>query len=318
MAIGSGAARPAPPLLALLGPTASGKSAAAMAVAERLGAEIVSVDSMLVYRGMDVGTAKPTPADLARIPHHLVDVADPSEPFSVSRYQALAREAIEGIRARGRRVLLAGGTVLYVRAVVDDLEFPVTDPQVRSALEAEAERMGAAAMYERLVSSDPVAAAKIEPGNVRRTIRALEVAHLTGRPFSSFARAWDRYDAGRLRAAGIEIQRAVLGDRIEARVAEMLERGLLDEVRSLVDRGFGGWFTSSQAIGYAEFARHLAGAWTFEEAVAGTVRRTKALARRQMAFLRKDPRIRWFPAGPAGAVALVEDIVRYLEGRPDG
>jgi tRNA dimethylallyltransferase len=318
MAIGSGGARPAPPLLALLGPTASGKSAAAMAVAERVGAEIVSVDSMLVYRGMDVGTAKPTPADLARIPHHLVDVADPSEPFSVSRYQALAREAIEGIRARDRRVLLAGGTVLYVRAVVDDLEFPVTDPQVRSALEAEAERMGAAAMYERLVSSDPVAAAKIEPGNVRRTIRALEVAHLTGRPFSSFARAWDRYDAGRLRAAGIEIQRAVLGDRIEARVAEMLERGLLDEVRSLVDRGFGGWFTSSQAIGYAEFARHLAGAWTFEEAVAGTVRRTKALARRQMAFLRKDPRIRWFPAGPAGAVALVEDIVRYLEGRPDG
>lgn len=307
-----------PPLLALLGPTASGKTAAAMAVAGRTGAEIVSVDSMLVYRGMDVGTAKPTPADLARIPHHLVDVADPSEPFSVARYQALARDAIEGIRARGRRILLAGGTVLYVRAVVDDLEFPVTDPEVRSALEAEAERMGAAAMYERLVSSDPVAAAKIEPGNVRRTIRALEVVHLTGRPFSSFAQAWERYDAGRVCAAGIAMPRAVLADRIEARVSEMLEGGLLDEVRSLVGRGFGGWLTSSQAIGYAEFARHLTGEWTFEEAVAGTVRRTKALARRQMAFLRKDPRIRWFEAGPAGAVALVEDIVRYLEGRPDG
>jgi tRNA dimethylallyltransferase len=307
----------APPLLALLGPTASGKTSAAMALAERLGAEIVAVDSMLVYRGMDVGTAKPTPADLERIPHHLVDVADPSEPFSVARYQALAREAIKGIRARGRRILLAGGTVLYLRAVVDDLEFPMSDPEVRSAIEAEAERVGAAAMYERLASSDPVAAAKIEPGNVRRTIRALEVAHLTGRPFSSFAQSWDRYDPGRVRAAGIDMSRAVLGERIETRVNEMLELGLLEEVRSLVGRGFGGWLTSSQAIGYAEFARHLAGEWTFEEAVAGTVRRTKALARRQMAFLRKDPRVRWFPAGPAGAVALVEGLVRYLEGRPD-
>jgi tRNA dimethylallyltransferase len=321
MASNGEAARPGAteaPLLALLGPTASGKTSAAMAIAERLGAEIVSVDSMLVYRGMDVGTAKPTSADLARIPHHLVDVADPSEPFSVARYQSLAREAIEGIRARSRPILLAGGTVLYVRAVVDDLEFPVTDPEVRSALEAEADRMGATAMYERLVSSDPVAAAKIEPANVRRTIRALEVAHLTGRPFSSFAKGWNRYDAARVCAAGIEMPRAVLGDRIEARVNDMIECGLLEEVRSLVGRGFGGWLTSSQAIGYAEFARHLAGEWTFEEAVAGTVKRTKGLARRQMAFLRKDPRIRWFPAGPAGAVSLVEDIMRYLEGRPDG
>jgi tRNA dimethylallyltransferase len=308
----------APPLLALLGPTASGKTQAATAIAERLGAEIVSVDSMLVYRGMDVGTAKPAPEELVRIPHHLVDVADPSEPFSVARYQALAREAIAGIRARGRPILLAGGTVLYERAVVDDLVFPATDPEVRSDLEAEAEREGAIAMYERLASSDPVAAAKIEPGNVRRTIRALEVARITGRPVSSFAEAWERYDADRVRAAGIEMPRSVLAECIEARVDEMLERGFLDEVRSLVDRGFGGWLTSSQAIGYAEFARHLAGAWTFEEAVAGTVRRTKALARRQMSFLRRDPRIRWFPAGPAGAVALVEDIVRYLEGRPDG
>jgi tRNA dimethylallyltransferase len=315
MASGRGSS---PPLLALLGPTASGKTEAATAVAERLGAEIVSVDSMLVYRGMDVGTAKPGPEELARIPHHLVDVADPSEPFSVARYQALAREAIEGIRARGRAILLVGGTVLYERAVVDDLEFPVTDPEVRSDLEAEAERVGAVAMYERLASSDPVAAAKIEPGNIRRTIRALEVARLTGRPFSSFAEAWERYEPGRVRAAGIEMPRAILADRIENRVTEMLDRGLLDEVRSLVGRGFGGWLTSSQAIGYAEFARHLAGAWTFDEAVAGTVRRTKALARRQMAFLRKDPRIRWFVAGTAGPITLVEDIVRYLEGRPDG
>jgi tRNA dimethylallyltransferase len=302
------------PYLALVGPTASGKSEAAIVLAERLGAEIVSVDSMLVYRGMDVGTAKPSPDELARVPHHLVDVADPSEPFSVARYQALAREAVEGIVSRGRRVLLAGGTVLYLRAVVDDLAFPATDPAVRAAIEQEAERVGAMRMYERLASSDPVAASKIEPGNIRRTIRALEVARLTGRPFSSFADAWERYDQERVGAAGIEMPREVLAHRIETRVSRMLEDGLLDEVRSLVDRGFGGWITSVQAIGYAEFARHVAGDWTLDEAVAGTVKRTKALARRQIAFLRRDPRIRWFEAGPAGAVALVDDIARYLDG----
>jgi tRNA dimethylallyltransferase len=302
-----------PAFAALVGPTASGKSEAAIEVAERLGAEIVSVDSMLVYRGMDVGTAKPTPEQRVRVPHHLIDVADPSEPFSVARYQVLCREAVRGIRARGRRVLLAGGTVLYLRAVVDDLELPGTEPSVRAALEAEAANLGAARLYERLAASDPVAAAKIEPGNVRRVVRALEVAELTGRPFSSFALAWERYEPERMRAAGVRMSRVVLAERIEARVATMLEVGLLDEVRSLVGRGFGSWLTASQAIGYAEFARHLAGELSLEEAVAGTVRRTKALARRQMAFLRRDPRIRWFETGD-GAPALVEEIVEHLHG----
>ena len=304
---------PEPAFAALVGPTASGKTEAAIEVAERLDAEIVSVDSMLVYVGMDVGTAKPTPAQRARVPHHLIDVAEPSEPFSVARYQALCREAVREIRGRGRRVLLAGGTVLYLRAVVDDLEFPGTEPSVRAELEAEAASLGATRLYERLAASDPVAAAKIEPGNVRRVVRALEVAELTGRPFSSFALAWGRYEPERMRAAGVRMPRAVLAERIEARVAGMLEAGLLDEVRSLVDRGFGSWLTASQAIGYAEFARHLAGELSLEEAVAGTVRRTKALARRQMAFLRRDPRIRWFETGD-GAPALVEEIVEHLHG----
>lgn len=304
---------PEPAFAALVGPTASGKTEAAIEVAERLDAEIVSVDSMLVYVGMDVGTAKPTPAQRARVPHHLIDVAEPSEPFSVARYQALCREAVREIRGRGRRVLLAGGTVLYLRAVVDDLEFPGTEPSVRAELEAEAASLGATKLYERLAASDPVAAAKIEPGNVRRVVRALEVAELTGRPFSSFALAWGRYEPERMRAAGVRMPRAVLAERIEARVAAMLEAGLLDEVRSLVDRGFGSWLTASQAIGYAEFARHLAGELSLEEAVAGTVRRTKALARRQMAFLRRDPRIRWFETGD-GAPALVELIVEHLHG----
>jgi tRNA dimethylallyltransferase len=299
------------PLLALVGPTASGKTDAALELAERLGAEIVSVDSMLVYRGMDVGTAKPTSSQRARVRHHLLDVVDPSEPFSVARYQELGREALMGIRGPA---LLSGGTVLYLRAVVDDLEFPGTDPALRAALEAEAEHVGAVRMYRRLVESDPAAAAKIDATNVRRTVRALEVAELTGRPFSSFAAAWGRYEPGRVRAAGIAVPRAALAARIEARVRAMLSAGLLEEVRGLVRRGLGGWLTASQAIGYAEFARHVAGEMTLDEAVTGTVRRTKALARRQMAFLRRDPRIRWFDADGAGATTRVEEIAEYLRG----
>jgi tRNA dimethylallyltransferase len=307
-------ADPREPLLALVGPTAAGKTEAGIALAERLGAEIVAVDSMLVYRGMDVGTAKPTPEQLARVPHHLIDVVLPSEPFSVARYQDLCRVAVEEIRGRGRRVLLVGGTALYLRAVVDELSFPGSVPQLRRALEREAREVGAERMYERLAASDPVAAAKIDPANVRRTIRALEVAELTGRPFSSFATAWERYDPARLRAAGVTVPREILAKRIDARVAEMLAAGLLDEVRTLLGRGFGRWLTSTQAIGYAEFARHLAGELTLDDAVAGTAKRTKALARRQMAFLRRDPRIRWFEAGEGGATTLVEEIARHLDG----
>jgi tRNA dimethylallyltransferase len=299
---------------ALVGPTAAGKTEVSIAVAERIGAEIVSVDSMLVYRGMDVGTAKPTSEQRARVPHHLIDVTRPSEPFSVARYQALVRDAVAGIRARGRRVLLVGGTALYLRAVVDELAFPATDPALRAALEEEAARVGAPAMYDRLGRADPVAASRIEPGNVRRTVRALEVAELTGRPFSSFASAWDRYDPSRVRAAGVGVPREALARRIEDRVQGMVASGLLEEVRGLVERGLGGWLTASQAIGYAEFARHLAGELSLEDAVAGTVRRTRALARRQVAFLRRDPRIRWFEAGEAGATAIRDEIAEYLDG----
>src|SRR5512132_3724805 len=297
-----------PPLLALVGPTAAGKTGAGIAVAELLGAEIVSVDSMLVYRGMDIGTAKPTASQRARVPHHLLDVAKPSEPFSVARYQELAREAIAGIRGRERRVLLVGGSALYERAVVDDLGFPGTDAGTRRGLEAEAVVVGAAGLHERLAASDPAGAARIEPRNVR----ALELAQLTGQPFSSFAGGWETYEVHRVRAGGISMPGPVLRARIEARVAEMLERGWLDEVRGLVERGFGSWLTSAQAIGYAELARHLAGELTLDAAVAGTVKRTRALARRQLAFFRRDPRTRWFEAGEAGAEPLVEDVVAYL------
>ncbi len=302
------------PPFALVGPTAVGKTEAGVLLAEAIGAEIVSVDSTTIYRGMDVGTAKPPPELRQRVPHHLVDVAEPEEAFTVARYQELAREAIRGIRARGRRVLLVGGSGLYLRAVVDDLAFPPTDPRVRAELEREAAGRGALRLYERLRELDPPAAAKIEPANVRRTVRALEVLELTGRPFSSFARAWDRFPPGRVRAAGVTMPRPLLHRRIEERAWAQVRGGLVEEVRGLLERGLGRWLTASQAIGYAEVARHLAGEWSLEEAVARIVKRTKALARRQLAWFRRDPRVRWFEAGEEGAPGLVEEIRRYLLG----
>jgi tRNA dimethylallyltransferase len=300
------------PLLALVGPTASGKSEAAIQIADVLGAEIVSVDSMLVYRGMDVGTAKPSPSGRARVPHHMIDVAEPSEPFSVARYQVIATRAVEGIRARGARVLLAGGSGLYFRAVADRLEFPATDPAARRELELAAAALGPVPLYARLERLDPDAAARIEPGNVRRTVRALEVPAATGRLFSSFAHAWNSYPRGGVRAAGVELPREALDLRIRARVAGMLRSGLLEEVGTLLERGLFGWLTASQAIGYAEFARHLRAELSLDDAIERTVKRTRGLARRQLAWFRRDPRIRWFAVDQRGASAIVEPLTRYL------
>jgi len=295
-------------MLALVGPTASGKSDAALAIAPRLGAEVVSVDSMLVYRGMDIGTAKPTIEQRAVVPHHLLDLAEPSERFTVARYQELARGALRSIA----RPLLVGGSGLYLRAVVDDLAFPPEDPVVRASLEAEADDLGADALYHRLADTDPVAAARIEPGNVRRIIRALEVTAISGSPFSSFATAWDRYDADRVRAAVIRMNREARRIRIGERVLAMLRNGWLDEVQGLLDRGFGGWITASRAIGYAELAEHLDGRVSLDEAAERTVKRTRELARRQMAWFRRDPRIRWFDVGVGGASEVADDVCAYL------
>lgn len=301
------------PLLALVGPTASGKTQAGIVLARALGAEIVSVDSMVVYRGMDLGTAKPTAPQRRQVAHHLLDVVDPSEAFSVARYQELAREALAGIERRGARALLVGGSGLYLRALVDDLEFPGTDAGTRDDLEREADALGAEGMHRRLALADPVAAAKIEPGNVRRTVRALEVAAVTGQRFSSFAQAWREYPAGRVRAVGVDIPREVLARRIHERVVAMMDAGFLEEVRGLVGRGLGEWLTSSKAIGYAEMARHLRGSLSLAEAVDATERRTTGLARRQMSWLRRDPRIRWIAAGEGGALEVVDALLAELE-----
>jgi tRNA dimethylallyltransferase len=301
-----------PPLLAIVGPTATGKSEASIRVAEQLSAEIVSVDSMTVYRGMDVGTAKPSLGARRRVPHHLFDVADPSEDFSVARYQELARNALQDIGSRGLPALLVGGTGLYFRAVVDDLAFPPTDPDVRAALEREAELVGAEAMHRRLENLDPAAAGKIEHGNVRRTVRALEVAAVTGRSFSSFAEDWEQYPSGPILAVGIDMEPDVLRARIETRVASQLDAGLMEETRTLIRSGPLS-ATAQQAIGYAEAIEHVSGRITLDETASRIVRRSRHLARRQLSWFRRDPRIRWFHAGERGAGALVDEILESFE-----
>jgi tRNA dimethylallyltransferase len=288
------------PHLALVGPTASGKSALALAVARALGdVEIVSIDSMQIYRGLDIGTAKASVADRAAVAHHLVDVASPAEDWSVARFQQAARDAIAEIAARGKRALLVGGTGLYVRAVIDPLRFPPDAPDGRAELmRATATDQGLAAAYDELARRDPSAAAGIDPGNRRRIVRALEVIEATGRPFSSFGRGLREYGPSvfPLRMAGVWLSRAVVAERIERRVGAMRDAGLLDEVRALTAQGPLSR-TATQAIGYKELVAHLDGMEpSLDAAFAGVVSRTRAFARRQRMWFRRDPRITWFAA----------------------
>jgi tRNA dimethylallyltransferase len=268
--------------------------------------EIVSLDSMQVYRGMDVGTAKPSPDELAAVPHHVIDVVEPHEEWSVVRTQAAARAAVADIEGRGRRALLVGGTGLYVQAVVDALEFPGEDLGLRAQLEAStAEPGGVAAAYAELVAADPAGAARIDPHNVRRIVRALEVIRLTGRPFSSFGPGVDAFGPTvfPVRIFGIWLPRELLAERIETRVAAMRDTGLVDEVVRLAASPAGLSRTARQAIGYREVLDALdAGgdppdAAGIEGALALTVRRTRAFARRQRMWFRRDPRITWFGSG---------------------
>lgn len=317
MAKGRTRANRVQPLLALVGPTASGKTAASIPVALAMGSEIIGLDSTNVYRGIDVGTAKPTPEEREQVTHHLLDLVDPGEPFSVARFQALALEVVADIRGRGREPLLVGGSGLYYRAVVDGLRFPGTAPRVRGQLEAESLALGPEALHRRLAGLDPVAAARIQPANVRRTVRALEVVATTGRPFSSFAEAWNRYPLEAVVAAGIDVPRELLHRRIEARAARIMPR-LLAETEVLLGRGHRGFIESSQIIGYAEAVRVLDGKIGSEEALQATIRRTKALARRQMAWFRRDPRIRWFEVGDEGGVGVVPELIGYFRDRLAG
>jgi tRNA dimethylallyltransferase len=282
------------PVIAVVGPTAAGKSRLGLALARALGGEVINADSMQLYRGMDIGTAKLTLAERDRIPHHLLDVWEVTRTASVSEYQRLARAAIADVRARGRVPLLVGGSGLYVRAVVDNLRFPGTDPRLRDRLQRELDEVGAAAMHARLASLDPAAAAAILPGNGRRIVRALEVVQLSGRPFPA---TLPGYQAAGAVQVGVSPPRPELDRRIADRVTGMWRAGLVGEVRGLAATGLREGKTASRALGYAQVLRFLDGEWPEEQAVAETVKATRRFARRQEAWFRRDPRITWLTAG---------------------
>lgn len=282
----------APAVIAIVGPTGSGKSDLAVELALALDGEVVNADALQFYRGMDIGTAKIIPAERRGIPHHLLDVLDVTEEASVSRFQAWARGAIADIHARGRRAILVGGSGLYVRAALDVLEFPGTDPIVRARLEAEAEQEGLAPLRDRLRAVDPVSAGRL--GDARRVIRALEVHELTGRPFSSFMP--DRQYAAPTVQIGLNLERAVLHERLAARVHRMVEAGLATEVGRLATAGLREGRTASRALGYGQFLRVLDGESTPDQAVEETIVATRQFARRQLTWFRADPRVHWLDA----------------------
>jgi tRNA dimethylallyltransferase len=303
--------------LALVGTTASGKSAIALEVARRRSdIELVSVDSMQVYRGMDIGTAKPTPAEQAEVPHHLIDLADPDDDFSVARFQVAAGDALAGIEGRGHRALLVGGTGLHLRAVVDGLRIPGRWPEVRAELEAEAAATGPEALHARLLALDPVAAARMEPTNVRRIVRALEVTVGGGQPFSSYGPGLDAHPPSGFTLVGVTLSPDVVAARIERRYAEQLDAGFLEEVRVLAARPAGLSRTARQALGYRELLAHVEGPLELDEAVDLAVRRTRRFARRQRVWFRRDPRIRWLPADEDPS-AVLQPLLRIVDEPPD-
>lgn len=293
MAHGSSHARPpGPPVVAVVGPTASGKSDLGVALALALGGEVVNADSMQLYRGMDVGTAKLTPTERRGVPHHLLDVWDVTTTASVVDYRDRARAVVDDLRARGVTPVLVGGSGLYVRAVLDSLEFPGTDPEVRERLEAELSQVGSGALHRRLAELDPQAAAAILPSNGRRVVRALEVVEIAGRFTATLPEQRDAYPSVQV---GLDVPRPVLDARIDERVRRMWAAGLVDEVRALVDAGLREGRTASRALGYAQVLRMLDGELDEATAVAETQRATRRFARRQDTWFRRDERVVWLP-----------------------
>ncbi len=300
------------PLIVLVGPTATGKSALAVDVALELGrrgrrAEVVNADSMLVYRGMDIGTAKPTLEERRGVPHHLIDILDVTQLASVADFQTLARDTISALRADDVVPILVGGSALYTRAITDHFDFPGSDPEVRSRLEDELDRVGAPALHARLAELAPDSAAQIEPGNGRRTVRALEVLELTGghRPTVP---DWT-YELDDVHTFGLALERAELDRRIEARVEQMFGDGLVDEVRGLLERGLRDGTTAVRAIGYRQVVDLLDGELTHQEAVVRIQALTRRFFRKQLGWYRRDPRIQWLDAGDPGNVEVVAAVV---------
>lgn len=294
-------------VVGVVGPTAAGKSDLAVQLALRLGGEAVNADSMQLYRGMDIGTAKLAPEEMRGIPHHLLDLWDVTMTASVAEYQRLSAEVIDDVRDRGRTPVLVGGSGLYVRAALDEMEFPGTDPAVRARLEDELAAVGAGALHERLKDRDPEAAAVILPSNGRRIVRALEVIEISGRPFTAtLPEHRYRYRAVQI---GLTVPRPELDERIALRVERMWAAGLVDEVRALEGAGLRDGITASRALGYAQVLRFLAGEWTEEQAKEETIRATRRFARRQESWFRRDPRVRWLPYDTADLLGRALDTI---------
>jgi len=304
-------------VLVVVGPTGSGKSTLAVDLALALRGEVVNADSMALYRGMDIGTATPTAAERRGVPHHLFGVLDPREDASVAAYQTRARAAVEGLRAAGTATVVVGGSGLHLRALLDDLDFPGTDPALRAALEAEAAELGTGALHARLAALSPETAARVPPGNARRVVRALEVLALTGRPPTAVLP-----DPGPARwgavQVGLDPPLDVLDARISARTDGLYDAGLVEEVRALDAAGLGR--TAARAIGYASVLRLLAGEVTAAQAREETARATRRLVRRQRSWWRRDTRIRWLPWSALSAAydgepeALVRVALAHLAG----
>jgi tRNA dimethylallyltransferase len=297
-------------VVAVVGPTAAGKSDLGIALARALNGEVMNADSMQLYRGMDIGTAKLPPEQRFGVPHHLLDVWEVTQPASVAEYQRLARDLIAGLRKAGRTPVLVGGSGLYIRAALDDLDFPGTDPALRNELERELGERGPAPLYERLRVADPAAAKAILPSNGRRIVRALEVVLLTQAPFAASLPA-PRYVIDEAVQIGLDVPREQLDERIARRVENMWEAGFVDEVRQLEAAGLRRGRTASRALGYAQVLRFLAGDGTEEEAKAETVRATRRFARRQSSWFRRDPRVIWLAYNQAD---LVDAAVAAVSG----
>jgi tRNA dimethylallyltransferase len=294
-------------VVALVGVTASGKSATALEVATRRGdCEIVSVDSMCVYRGMDLGTAKPSAADQATVPHHLIDLIDPDEEFTASQFQQAARQAMAGIAARGHHALLVGGTGLYLRAVVDDLRIPGRFPDRADELNAELDdgRATVEDLHARLSELDPLGATRMEPTNRRRVVRALEVTLGSGQSFSSFGPGLEAYPATAVTQVGLAVEPDEVDRRIAARFDAWVAAGFVQEVRALAARPEGISRTARQALGYREVLAHMEDGRPLDECLSEAVRRTRQFARRQASWFRRDPRITWTDSGAQAAEAL--------------
>jgi tRNA dimethylallyltransferase len=308
-----------PPVLAIVGATATGKSALALALAESLDGEIINADALQVYRGFDIGTAKPGPEERERIPHHLIDILEPHEQYSAGEFARRAREAIEEIRSRGRLPIVVGGSGLYLRALFEGISpIPPGDPEVRERLRERLESEGLEILAAELRERDPETAARLAPGDTQRILRALEVALVSGEPLSAYI-SRQPFGAERIEAirVGLTLPRGILYDQIAGRVAQMVQKGWVEEVAGLLSKGLSPGLPAFQAIGYRQLVQYLEGTWSLDRAIAETIRATRRFAKRQETWFRKEPEITWFSAQELNRL-LFNRVLDYAKHRGSG